>query len=268
MKTAITLLSFTACSFISILCSGQTWCTPSVIPYNNNMPGITNVTFNTINRTSAALESSSSNYVNTLLTTTLTKGQSYPFSMKFNIDASICGQANLRVWIDWDRNGILVDAGETVVSVNNKAPGTYTVNIVVPMSASTGTTKMRVTSKMTTACAHTLPTPCNIPEDPLDYHGGVEDYDIIISAVSGVEDIYNNKSVSVYPNPVKNELTIEPFSSNTKQKIEILNTMGQLVYSSIIYEKSVVDVSNLSNGVYLIKMISDNSNEVKQFIKQ
>ena len=268
MRTAIILLSFTACSFISILCSGQTWCTPSVIPYNNNMPGITNVTFNTINRTSAALESSSSNYVNTLLTTTLIKGQSYPFSMKFNVDASICGQANLRVWIDWDRNGILVDAGETVVSVNNKAPGTYTVNIVVPMSASTGTTKMRVTSKMTTACAHTLPTPCNIPEDPLDYHGGVEDYDIIISAVSGVEDIYNNKSVSVYPNPVKNELTIETPSFLSKQKLEIFNAMGQNIYSSDIYQKKVMDVSNLAEGVYFIRLSTDEFENCKRFVKQ
>ncbi len=72
--------------------------------------------------------------------------------------------------------------------------------------------------------------------------------------------------VSIYPNPVESQLTINsdlPFS-----KITIYNSLGQKVY---LLEKEVstmqrMDISNLSKGLYFIKM--NESEQVFKFIKK
>ena len=89
----------------------QTWCTlatcspfpcDGINSYGSTSPVITNVTFNTINRSS--ITSQKELYVNTGVSTTVEEGQSYAFSMTYTKDLSICSTYNTSLWIDWNLN--------------------------------------------------------------------------------------------------------------------------------------------------------------------
>ena len=73
------------------------------------------------------------------------------------------------------------------------------------------------------------------------------------------------KNISIYPNPVKSQIYL-----NTDENIEsvsIINTFGQTVNSNLI-DYATVDTSNLSNGIYFLKIDTDNGMVIKKFIKE
>ncbi len=73
--------------------------------------------------------------------------------------------------------------------------------------------------------------------------------------------------VKIYPNPVKDILTIET-NSNTKQNIEITNLLGQTLYTSYIYNKVTINVSAFPKGIYILKLNTDKGTVVKKFVKE
>ncbi len=76
-----------------------------------------------------------------------------------------------------------------------------------------------------------------------------------------------NKTIRLYPNPVKDNLTIES-PTNANQKLEIINLLGQTMYTYYIYSKATIDVSSFPKGVYLIKINTPNGVVVKKFVKE
>ena len=79
----------------------------------------------------------------------------------------------------------------------------------------------------------------------------------------------NNKilSVSIFPNPIKEILTLET-NSNKEQKIEIVNLIGQTVYTNIINKKATINTSAFAKGVYILKLSSDKEKVVRKFVKE
>ncbi len=113
-------------------------CTSYITPANNcTFDYISNVTFGNINRNSTC-------DVLTLYTApnpTVTAGQSYPISVSTGGDTE-----GVMAWIDYNGNGILDNATETVLGplyagIN---PATYTALVTIPVTASTGQTRLRV----------------------------------------------------------------------------------------------------------------------------
>lgn len=85
-------------------------------------------------------------------------------------------------------------------------------------------------------------------------------------AVLKNENFNFDTSFIVYPNPVNDAFSI---SINAK-KVEIYNVTGQLVktFSNKFSDESL-SVSELQNGIYLVKVIDNNNNQAtKKFIKQ
>lgn len=75
-----------------------------------------------------------------------------------------------------------------------------------------------------------------------------------------------HEEIKVYPNPVKDELTIQLGSSNEKYQISILNFQGQKVYTSISSEKKVViPFHDQHQGIYLVILKNMLTNEEKTF---
>lgn len=156
---------------------------PGRTPYSSLQPGITNFMLNTINRTSSNSESASSVVVSTGLSTTLTAGQTYTISISHSEDSQFFAgdRNNLRVWIDYNMNFSWTDAGETVLLQDLQPPATtFTATFTVPLTVPSGTYALRATAKMSADAGHTLPTPCDMPADPLGYHGEMEDYSVVI----------------------------------------------------------------------------------------
>lgn len=85
------------------------------------------------------------------------------------------------------------------------------------------------------------------------------------NAASGIETTTSEIDISVYPNPTDNILKID--SKAIIAKIEILDSNGLLV-KVVKGQATTIDVSNLSEGYYLIKFVTDdNRSIVKKIIK-
>lgn len=245
------------------LCTAQ-WCVPNtIVPYSPAMPGITNVTINTINRSSSDLENYPNNsYVSTGLSTTLQIGVMNTISITHTIDGSICPDMNLRVYIDFNNDYQLDDPGEVVITVDHHPPGTYTGFFAVPASVTPGIKRMRVAAKMSNLGGHTLPTPCDLPPDPFGYHGEMEDYTVNITAATGIRDLTEQiVALDVKPNPVTaaSVLTYELIKS-AAVTLQISNALGEIVYngssnrSAGIHQIPLYSLTGLSPGIYMISM--------------
>ncbi len=88
-----------------------------------------------------------------------------------------------------------------------------------------------------------------------------------LSDFVGINENTLSNNISIYPNPTSSTLTIET-NSNTKQNLEIVNLIGQSLYTYNIYSKATVDVSAFPKGVYLIKLNTDKGIFVKKFVKE
>ena len=88
----------------------------------------------------------------------------------------------------------------------------------------------------------------------------------VVSVTAGIAE--NGISlVKVYPNPTKDNLTIET-NLNTQQKLVIINLIGQTVYTSNINKKAIINTSAFANGVYILKLSSDKETIVRKFVKE
>jgi hypothetical protein len=74
----------------------------------------------------------------------------------------------------------------------------------------------------------------------------------------------SDKKVLVYPNPAKNNFSIQfPKNSDSDLEVTIINTNGQVVKKQIISKNELInneksiDVSNLNNGIYLVQLYSN-----------
>jgi hypothetical protein len=74
----------------------------------------------------------------------------------------------------------------------------------------------------------------------------------------GVNQISDDKDVSVYPNPSHGVFTFSIPTSNTTYKVNIYNILGQEVNTARINSVSnTINVSNQAKGIYVYKIISE-----------
>lgn len=85
--------------------------------------------------------------------------------------------------------------------------------------------------------------------------------------MTATEDISENESVSIYPNPTNG--LIEISSGDKKIRIELYTAMGEKIYSTSDFNtKHVMDISSQPAGIYFLKVISKDSREaIKKIIR-
>jgi hypothetical protein len=82
---------------------------------------------------------------------------------------------------------------------------------------------------------------------------------------SGIIDAdFNTQHISIYPNPVKDILTINNENGLSIKSMEIYNLNGQLITSYKGNNDNVINIMHLSKGVYLLKI---NTILYPQFLK-
>lgn len=85
------------------------------------------------------------------------------------------------------------------------------------------------------------------------------------NASLSIENISDAIDIKMYPNPVTNQLN---FSSNLNiSKVEIFNMLGVLVKSNKNVTKSI-DMGNLSNATYIVKVYTDKGIKKRMIIKK
>ena len=70
---------------------------------------------------------------------------------------------------------------------------------------------------------------------------------------------------TIYPNPTSGHLSINLDENTELKQINIYSNLGQLIKTD---NSSIINVSNLSSGTYLIEVITDKGESTKSFIKQ
>ncbi len=223
------------------------------------------VNIGSINRVSG----SDGGYFNgTALSTNALKGstQTITFSSGFS---STTYRQYWRVWIDYNRNGVFTDAGEQVVSTNITGAGNGSASFVIPTTALTGATRMRVASKN-----GSYPTSCQTFS-----YGEVEDYTINITAPGArqnVEEIIAEnigENIKIGPNPAKDLLTIQFNSGSILPRKFSINTITgiNLIAQNIKKEqtKLEINIKKLNAGLYILLFeYNDSKTKVFKFLKE
>jgi len=84
----------------------------------------------------------------------------------------------------------------------------------------------------------------------------------------GVNSIKSMSQVEVYPNPSQGKLYVMNSGSKADMTIEVINNVGQIVYTNKFNQMSnaVVDLSNQPSGVYTVKVKSDKEITTKSVV--
>ncbi|MFP3592679.1 T9SS type A sorting domain-containing protein [Chryseobacterium sp. SIMBA_038] len=92
-----------------------------------------------------------------------------------------------------------------------------------------------------------------------------------INCTLATSEIKEDKEQSVYPNPVKDELTVNLGSVKDDYDIEIINSLGQIVYKTTTSDQTLkVQLSDKTSGLYIvnIKGSKTGSNKSIKIIKK
>jgi hypothetical protein len=75
--------------------------------------------------------------------------------------------------------------------------------------------------------------------------------------------------ISLYPNPATDKITIETYAIPTQSQLSIMNLNGQeLITRTITEPKTQINISNLPNGVYFVRVTNDRTVEVGKIVKR
>ncbi len=81
----------------------------------------------------------------------------------------------------------------------------------------------------------------------------------------GIKELELKQNMQVFPNPAQNTITISyPGNQLEESTIEILTSLGQIVYTKSIVSNETIDISNLSNGLYFIHLKGNGLNVSSQ----
>ena len=94
-------------------------------------------------------------------------------------------------------------------------------------------------------------------------------FNFLPSTTTGVSKALDNASVSVYPNPVADELTIKGLPAGKNTVVRVMDALGKVVLNQEIAAGNAVkvNVSNLPKGTYFMEATAGASRVGKQIIK-
>ncbi len=90
----------------------------------------------------------------------------------------------------------------------------------------------------------------------------------IFTTTTGLDSWLEN-SVKVFPNPASSMLNVQWTMGNEAATIEILDVYGKLLHiMSVTDEITTINVSDLANGMYFVRVTMDEGTVTKTFVKQ
>lgn len=223
---------------------------------------ITSVKFAGINNTSPASTTGTPGHENFLSTMgTVNQGGSYLMELQGNTSGPYTNR--FVVFIDWNQNGVLNDAGEvyeiTELLINSTGTDGKTVSqtLAVPADALLGTTRMRV--KKIFGSTNFL-DPCAGAS-----FGQAEDYSISVGGLA-VSDVKKSE-VKVYPNPVVDIVNIE--AADKVKSVQVYDLTGKVVASQTLNAvKNQVNLSKLTPGVYVVNIQTEKGTQSVKIVKK
>ena len=87
--------------------------------------------------------------------------------------------------------------------------------------------------------------------------------------LTGTKELSDDHIIRIYPNPAKEEITVDLGRMNAS-KLTLLDTQGKLLYTSEVKNNNImmIDLKDISKGVYFLKVIGDDMVKTYKVIKQ
>jgi hypothetical protein len=100
--------------------------------------------------------------------------------------------------------------------------------------------------------------------------GPLPNMESALAAVDALLGVQHPEAVpfSIYPNPATAKITIGAAALNSNATVELVNSIGQVIYKSQLAGDKSVDISNLDSGFYFVKITDNGRSTVKKIIKE
>jgi hypothetical protein len=85
--------------------------------------------------------------------------------------------------------------------------------------------------------------------------------------LTAVNNLENHDDLTIYPNPASDILILDCHSCDLNAEIKILSISGKEISKHCLTPgKNTLNISNLENGIYFLKMINREKAVVKKFV--
>ncbi|MHA3786660.1 Ig-like domain-containing protein [Flavobacterium hauense] len=186
------------------------------------------------------------------------KGETYTLTVEGNTAGLF--SHDIRVFIDWNIDNAFDMATEYYATTIENTTGTdgvqATLEITVPQTAVTGTTRIRITKDQWNIYEEGEFDGCTDA-----YYGQVEDYSLeVTEPVTGIDDL-NKTAYTVYPNPTNGLVTVQ--ADAEVLSAEVYNLTGQLIATA---NGKQLNLSQAAAGIYIMKIRFEGGNTATQKI--
>ena len=150
-----------------------------------------------------------------------------------------------KIWIDLNRDGDFLDAGELVMDPGKTSDQTISGTFVIP-ATTPGISRMRISMKYNAAAG-----PCENFQE-----GEVEDYSVFL--VDGTTSVNNivGEDFQIYPNPTKNIIKVDGVLGK-QENYSIYNSLGQKVLEGSFSgneNTATISLETLQKGSYILQL--------------
>lgn len=237
--------------FVDMSPGNTCYCVPPGTTCTGTQSHISNVsiTGTSLNNNSACDELTDVGYTfwpdNPWSAATLVRGTAYDFSVTTDDDNIIS------IWIDYDLNGGFEPSEWTQVCTTSTANVANTANILIPVSATMGPTRMRVRSRL-------VLNQNGAGDACLSFGSGEsEDYIVGLDFNVGVQKLALDGTL-MYPNPSTGMAYVFFQNTVSSANIHVFDHTGRLVKSQKVSNVFTVnvDLHEQSNGIYFIQIQS------------
>lgn len=174
----------------------------------------------------------------------------------YEISVTTTFNANISLWIDYDRNGSF-DASEwSQISASTTINVPSSILFIVPPTASLGTTKMRIRTRLSGATNGAIDACTNF------LSGETEDYTIVIDDGTGISlQAKSGEMIRNYPNPAESFILLEAMQNLHHPTLKLFDLNGKICYSTNVDflgngNSTKIDVNAVPSGMYILECTS------------
>ncbi|WP_300567250.1 endonuclease [Flavobacterium sp.] len=91
-------------------------------------------------------------------------------------------------------------------------------------------------------------------------------WNVACAALSNEDFVLSDDSLKIYPNPSNGDFNIKFDNSYGNYSIEIFSLVGQKVYEKEYSNDDEISISNLQQGMYLVKVTKDSKSIIKKIV--
>ncbi|TLX76396.1 T9SS type A sorting domain-containing protein [Labilibacter sediminis] len=96
----------------------------------------------------------------------------------------------------------------------------------------------------------------------------IDDVTVVESISTDVKNIASDNDLRIYPNPATDAININ-YTKGNKASLKIFDTTGKVVVSKVnVQPNDQVELSGLSNGVYIVELVTEIQTSISKVIKK